>query len=212
MNENFIKALINQMTPDQMKGMLIELMQQPQITATSETIHNDNNEEIVALQTQIKELQQQNLELDLKNQQLSYNLNKAERSISSLEFKNRGLREKLSGYIDKGNGFKEKDAQIEGQLTLEDEVKYQSRHGQAGHDTYEEIMDSLDKADREKVRYSDSEEVFDTEEEAKNEGISFEDAWNRHHEDKIGGGSKTVNFDDDSSNNFNNTSTNEFGF
>ena len=59
MNENFIKALINQMTPDQMKGMLIELMQQPQITATSETIHNDNNEEIVALQTQIKELQQQ---------------------------------------------------------------------------------------------------------------------------------------------------------
>lgn len=98
----------------------------------------------------------------------------------------------------------EPEEQIEGQLTLEDEIQYQSRHGQEGHENYTRIMDQLSEEDRKKVRetyYADSDGVFSLDDLAHQKGTTFEEIFYILHPEM-----KESNMIDFT------TDTNEFGF
>ena len=76
--------------------------------------------------------------------------------------------------------IKDGDSQIEGQKTLEDEILYNERHGQIGHENYKKIMEQLSPEERERVRaatFLDSTGVFDVDLKAVKEETSFMDAF-----------------------------------
>ena len=97
------------------------------------------------------------------------------------------------------------------QMTLEDEIKYNSRHGRVGHDNYTKIMDQLSKEDRKKVRetyYADSDGVFSLDDLAHQKGMTFEELFFiLHPEMKAKSESQTIEFITNTD-----TDTNEFGF
>lgn len=67
---------------------------------------------------------------------------------------------------------------LEGQTTIEDEIKYQERHGKEGHDNYKRIMDQLSEEDRDLIRnaaFLDSSGVFDVDLEAVKTQTNFMD-------------------------------------
>lgn len=207
-NDNMMQMMMQMMmSQNQMMAMLMQQMSvqsqpshsvssptSPTITFESQGEVQNVDAQIAAMKLEIEDLKSQLAEATQTIAQYKQSYTKAMNEIQTL--KSRGPR------------MEEYPSQIEGQLTLADEAKYQSRHGSTGHDTYSNIISQLSESDKDKVRYSDSEEVFDTEEEAKREGISFEDAWNRHHDDKIGDGINMVSFEETRDE----SPVNEFGF
>lgn len=196
MNQTQMMAMMMQQmnTPAQQGLAQQQAISTPTINFETNSQTNDIESQLNAMRAEIESLKSQLTEATQTIKQYKQSYEKAMNQIQVLK--------------SRGPKMEEYNSQIEGQLTLADEAKYQSRHGSTGHDTYSNIVSQLSDSDKEKVRYSDSEEVFDTEEEAKKEGISFEDAWNRHHDDKIGDNITMVSFEGSRDE----SPVNEFGF
>lgn len=206
-NDNMMQMMMqmmmqqNQMMTMLMQQMSVQSQQSSSTSSASPTVTFESQGETQNVDAQITAMK-----LEIEN--LKSQLAEATQTIAQYKQSYTKVMNEIQTLKSRGPKMEEYSSQIEGQLTLADEAKYQSRHGSTGHDTYGNIISQLSESDKEKIRYSDSEEVFDTEEEAKKEGISFEDAWNRHHDDKIGDGIDMVSFEgtrDESP-------VNEFGF
>lgn len=206
-NDNMMQMMMqmmmsqNQMMTMLMQQMSVQSQQSSSVSSASPTVTFESQGETQNVDAQIAAMK-----LEIEN--LKSQLAEATQTIAQYKQSYTKAMNEIQTLKSRGPKMEEYSSQIEGQLTLADEAKYQSRHGSTGHDTYSNIISQLSGSDREKIRYSDSEEVFDTDEEAKREGISFEDAWNRHHEDKIGDDISMVSFEETRDE----SPVNEFGF
>lgn len=206
--DNSMMQMMMQMMMNQNQMMTMMMQQMAQANTPQVSIPTETPTVTFEQQGITQNVQGQLKSMAAEIQSLKAQLAEATKTITQYKQSYEKAMNEIQTLKSHGPKMEEYSPQIEGQLTLADEAKYQSRHGSEGHDTYSNIISQLSESDKEKIRYSDSEEVFDTEEEAKKEGISFEDAWNRHHDDKIGDNITMVSFEETSDE----SPVNEFGF
>lgn len=178
MDNNLMQMMMQMMMQNQqmMNMMMAQAMQQstPASKPMMETIAQNNeamsaqpsdsvNAQISELKSQIESLKSQLATTTAKLTTTTKELQTARETITKMQ---------------QNITINVPEKQVEGQLTLEDEIKYQSRHGSEGHENYTRIMDQLSEDDRQKVRemyFADSDGVFSLEEMAQKKGTTFED-------------------------------------
>lgn len=217
MDNNMMQMMMQMMAQqNQMMTMIMQqMMTQPQPNPVQAQAQMPNQQEIIAqsnaaASTSVQEIADLRAEIEQLKSQLAETQSKLTAAESSVEQLRTQLSQSKSSKIteplsqSKVQAEPKVNTEESRQMTLEDEIQYQSRHGQEGHENYTRIMDQLSEEDREKVRdmyYADSDGVFSLDDLAQKKGTTFEDIfYTLHPEMKEKTGPQMVEF------------TNEFGF